>query len=69
MRIRYPCSNFLFRKWGFILAADICTTWGNFGGIPGKINNIGIITYMAIAENPFVDMKYDEALIDKPIHF
>ena len=55
-------QQFLLYKWRFIIAADMCKAWDRFGGIASQINNIAIITNMSIVDNPFVAIKYDEAL-------
>ena len=55
-------QQFLLYKWRFVIAADICSAWKDFGGIAARINFIALLTNMSIVDNPFVAMKYDEAL-------
>ena len=58
-------QQFLLYKWRFVIAADLCNAWKEFGGIVSQINLIGVLTNMSIAGNPFIAMKYDEALNSK----
>ena len=49
-------------KLRFAIAADICSDWAEFGGIDAQINLIGVLSNISIVGNPFIAMKYDEAI-------
>ena len=49
---------FFYYRMRCVLAGDLAKEWGEFGGITGQLNLLGIALCLAIAESPFVAMEY-----------
>ena len=55
-------ANNIIYQLRFVIAADICSAWKEFGCIAGQFNLVGIITNVSIADNRFIAMTYDASI-------
>ena len=55
-------QGWLLYRLRFIISAEVCGAWSEFGGLIAQINNIGVFLNLAIVENVGVALKYHEFL-------